>query len=401
MRYRFADCELDTDSYTLTRAGQPVAVEPQVFDLIRLLAENAGRLVTKDQMIEAIWQGRVVSEASISARISAARAAVGDTGQRQAVIRTQVRRGIEMVVPVEELADPAAPADPPPPGAEPPRQRIRYTTSADGTRLAWSAAGKGAPLLRLGHHLTHLELDWNSLVWGPAFQALAERHTLIRYDIRGAGLSERHPARNGLEAQAEDLEAVAAAAGLERFPMIATLQATPVAIRWIADNPGRVSRLVIQCGYARGRALRENAPADPAADPSIALLREGWGDPGNGYMRAWTSMFLPLVTNEEMTEFIQLLGAASGPDTIVEQRRFTDGLGAEAFLEKVDAPTLIIHPRSCAAHPLEEAQLMAAKIPDAELMVVEGANVICAPSDPGFDMQMAATLDFIAAGETG
>lgn len=399
MLYRFAGCELDTETFRFSRDGQPIALEPQVFDLLRLLVENAGRIVTRDQLIEAIWDGRIVSEATISARISAARTAVGDTGSRQAVIRTLVRRGIELVPPVETPDDATASAETP---SEKPssliRQHIRYTQSADGTRLAWSTAGNGPPLLRLGHHLTHLELDFDSMVWGGEFQTFAARHTLVRFDIRGAGLSDRHPERNTIEAHVEDVTAVAAAAALDRFPIIASLQATPVAIRWIAENPGRATRLVIQCGYARGRALREDAPADPAADPSIALLKEGWGDPSNGYMRAWASMFLPTVTQEEMTELIQIFGAASGPDTIVEQRRFIDRLGAEEYLGRVDVPTLIIHPRGCAAHPLTEAQLIAASIPDAELMVVEGNNVICTPSDPGFEAQQAAVLDFLSEG---
>ena len=165
MLYRFAGCELDTETFRFSRDGQPIALEPQVFDLLRLLVENAGRIVTRDQLIEAIWDGRIVSEATISARISAARTAVGDTGSRQAVIRTLVRRGIELVPPVETADDVTASAETPSEKPSSPiRQHIRYTQSADGTRLAWSTAGNGPPLLRLGHHLTHLELDFNSMV---------------------------------------------------------------------------------------------------------------------------------------------------------------------------------------------------------------------------------------------
>ena len=86
--------------------------------------------MTKDQLIEAIWDGRIVSEAAISTRISAARTAVGDTGKDQAIIRTVVRRGFEMVVPVDATCD--APAVP----ARSGRQKIRYATSPDGTQIA-------------------------------------------------------------------------------------------------------------------------------------------------------------------------------------------------------------------------------------------------------------------------
>jgi len=402
MRYLFANCVLDTESYRFLRDGRPVPIEPQVFDLLRLLVENAGRIVTKDELIEAIWGGRIVSEATISARISAARAAVGDTGQAQAVIRTLVRRGFELVVPVERAtaappaSAPEVEAGPAPKATE--RQRIRYAMSRDGAKIAWAVSGKGPPLLRAGHHVTHLERDWQSRLWRPEFDRLSAGHTLVRYDIRGSGLSDPLRPGDGIEAHVEDVAAVIEAAGLERFPMIATLQNTAVAVRYIAENPGRVSRLVILCGYVRGRAVRENAPADPDADPSIALLREGWGDPTNGFMRAWLSMFFPAARYEEITEFIELIGAACRPEDIAAQRRVVDSLDAEAWLGRVDAPTLVIHPRSCAPHPLSEGQLIARGVPNAELMVVDGSNVACLPSDPAWEDQIAATLAFLDEG---
>ncbi len=101
MRYTFSDCILDTNSYSFSRDGEVVSIEPQVFDLLRLLVENAGKLVTKDQLIETVWGGRIVSEATVSARINAARNAVGDNGKDQAIIRTVARRGIELIVPVD------------------------------------------------------------------------------------------------------------------------------------------------------------------------------------------------------------------------------------------------------------------------------------------------------------
>ena len=100
MRHRFGECELDTVRHLLLRAGEPVHVEPQVFDLLRLLAESGADLVTYDPMVERVWRGRVVSDATLASRVAAARAAVGDDGRRQAVIRTVPRLGVQLVVPV-------------------------------------------------------------------------------------------------------------------------------------------------------------------------------------------------------------------------------------------------------------------------------------------------------------
>ena len=104
MIYRFTDCELDTASQRLRRGGSEIAIEPQVFDLLRLLVENPLRLVTRDEIVDVVWDGRIVSESAISARIAAARKAVGDDGKRQEVIRTHHRRGLEFVALVETVA---------------------------------------------------------------------------------------------------------------------------------------------------------------------------------------------------------------------------------------------------------------------------------------------------------
>lgn len=97
MKRRFADCEIDTERHEFWRDNNLVKLEPQVFDLIALLAGNPGRLVSRDELIGAIWDGRAVSDSTIDARIAAARRAVGDDGAHQAVIETVPRRGIRLV----------------------------------------------------------------------------------------------------------------------------------------------------------------------------------------------------------------------------------------------------------------------------------------------------------------
>jgi adenylate cyclase len=99
--YRFADAELDTERYELRCQGVLRPVEPQVFDLLRYLVENRDRTVTKDELHEAIWQRRIVSESALSSRIKAARQAVNDTGNDQKIIRTLHGRGFRFVAPVE------------------------------------------------------------------------------------------------------------------------------------------------------------------------------------------------------------------------------------------------------------------------------------------------------------
>jgi len=107
MRYRFGQCEIDFDLQELRFDGEPRPIEPQVFSLIAYLIDNRDHVVSKDDLIEAVWDGRIVSDAALSSRISAARQAVGDSGQAQAIIRTVARRGFRFVAAVDEAGSPA------------------------------------------------------------------------------------------------------------------------------------------------------------------------------------------------------------------------------------------------------------------------------------------------------
>src|SRR6266481_2193179 len=87
MQFRFADHTLDTDRRELRHCGTPIAVEPQVFDLLTYLLQNRERVVSKDDLIASVWGGRIVGDSTLASRINAARKAVGDSGKKQGLIR--------------------------------------------------------------------------------------------------------------------------------------------------------------------------------------------------------------------------------------------------------------------------------------------------------------------------
>src|SRR5829696_5705815 len=105
MAFVFGDNELDLRRHELRRAGEVVHVEPQVFDLIVFLVMSRDRIVSKDEILDKIWDGRIVSEAALSSRINAARKAIGDNGNDQIFIRTFHKRGFRFVADVSERAD--------------------------------------------------------------------------------------------------------------------------------------------------------------------------------------------------------------------------------------------------------------------------------------------------------
>ncbi len=95
--FLFADHALDTDRRELRRGAAPIAVEPQVFDLLVYLVQNRDRVVSKDDLIASVWGGRIVSDSTLTSRINAARKALGDSGEKQNLIRTVARKGLRFV----------------------------------------------------------------------------------------------------------------------------------------------------------------------------------------------------------------------------------------------------------------------------------------------------------------
>jgi len=111
MRYFFADYVLDTDRRELRRSADLVAVTPQAFDLLDFLIRNRHRVVSKDDLIAAIWRRRVVSDSALTTRINAARNAIGDSARQQRVIKTLPRRGFRFIGPVQEEQESGQAAD--------------------------------------------------------------------------------------------------------------------------------------------------------------------------------------------------------------------------------------------------------------------------------------------------
>jgi TolB-like protein/Tfp pilus assembly protein PilF len=107
MRFLFGNCALDPTKRELWRDGQAVHLEPQVFDLLLHLVRNRDKVISKDDMLAAVWGGRIVSESTLSNRINAARRAIGDSGDQQGLIRTVPRRGLRFVADVREEPDPS------------------------------------------------------------------------------------------------------------------------------------------------------------------------------------------------------------------------------------------------------------------------------------------------------
>jgi len=105
VQFLFTDYTLDKDRRELRRRSQPIAVEPQVFDLLVYLVQNRDRVVKKDDLFASVWGGRIVSDSTLTTRINAARRAIGDSGDEQKLIRTISRRGFRFIGAVRTQLD--------------------------------------------------------------------------------------------------------------------------------------------------------------------------------------------------------------------------------------------------------------------------------------------------------
>ncbi|MGE0501345.1 MAG: alpha/beta fold hydrolase [Rhizobiaceae bacterium] len=388
MTYRFGRCELDLATRELRVDGLPRAVEPQVFDLILYLIDHRDRVVSQDDLIAAIWNGRTVSDSAIAARISAARTAIGDDGRRQEWIRTIPRRGFRFV---------GSPDSPPnvPAAREASRQRVAFCRSADGVRIAYATSGAGTPLVKAGNWLTHLEHDWRSPIWRPFLDRLNRRFEVVRYDQRGNGLSDWEVGELPLDRFVDDLEAVVEAAGLERFALYGASQGAPIAIAFAARRPEMVSHLILQGGFERGRLVRASEEEREKGQAILTLIRHGWGQPGSVFINAFATMFIPDGDREQIESLADLQRETTSPGNAARLRAAVDAFDAGPFLAEVKAPTLVLHARHDAIQPLEEGRRLAAGIANAEFVLLESRNHVILPQEPAWPVLFDAIERFV------
>jgi DNA-binding winged helix-turn-helix (wHTH) protein len=389
MILKFRDFQLDSRQCILLRGGEPVSMEPQVFDLLALFVGRAGQLVHRDEMIAEVWGGRIVSEAAISSRIAAVRKAIGDDGRRQELLQTVQRRGFRFIAEVENVE--TAPQGPDA-GAE---QQIRIAHSRDGTGIAYAVSGSGPPLMRAGHFLTHLELDWSSPIWRPMLDRLGQSFTLTRYDQRSTGLSDPNPPSLELDRLCDDLEAVADAVGLERFPIFAASQGVPVSIAFAVRNPHRVSGLVLYGGYAQGRSVRSSEEENRTAEAILTIIRNGWGQSGGAFARAFATTYMPDATKEQLDGMAEMQLRSATAENAAALRAAIDRFDITSLLRSVHAPTLVLHVSEDAVHPVSQGRLLAAEIPNARLHVMEGRNHVPVPHDPCWEEILSVTVRFL------
>ena len=399
MTYRFETFELDTDRYELRRDGEAVRMEPQVFDVLAYLVEHHDRMVPKDELLEKVWGDKYISEAAVNSRLMAARRAVGDSGKEQRLIKTMHGRGFRFVGEVNAAASvvtspseaaPIAPAS----AADEIDQVVRFCTASDGVSIAYATMGEGPPLLKAPNWLTHLEYEHESPVWRHWWQALAQDHTLIRFDQRGSGLSDRNVEDLSFEAWIRDLEAVADASGQQTFDLLGISQGGAVAVEYAIRHPERVRRMVIYGAYTRGRLARGDSLSMFQA--TLTLMREGWGRDNPAYRQIFTSQFLPDATTEQMKWFNELQRISTSGENAARIQETGSGINILDRLPLVSAPTLVLHAIGDERVPFSEGRLIASLIPNARLVSLDSRNHLTRADEPAWQKLVTEVRTFLS-----
>lgn len=392
--YRFEDCELDLHQFELRRGSEVIHVEPQVLDVLVYLIANRDRLVPKSELLDVVWGDRFVSESALTSRLKEARRAVGDDGQQQRVIATVHGRGYRFVAQVVEDADGAAAAE----ETSGLLQDIRYCMSPDGVCVAYATAGDGPPLVKAANWLTHVELDWESPIWGHWLHALAERRRLIRYDERGCGLSDWDVADFSFDAWVDDLELVVDSVGVDRFPLLGVSQGGAVAIAYAVRHPERVTKLILSGAYSRGRLVRaETADERDEAALDLDIARVGWRRNDDTFRTVFASQFLPDGTRELWGAFNDLQRATTSTDNVVKFLEVFARVDVSRLAPKVRCPTLVLHSRGDLRVPQSQARELAALIPASRLVLLNSRSHILTEHEPAWPVFLAEIEGFLAS----
>jgi len=282
----------------------------------------------------------------------------------------------------------------PPPRYE---QEIHFCTTADGVQLAYSRMGSGPPLVKTGNWMTHLEFDFETPIWRHLYRELSRDQTLIRYDARGNGLSDRDVEEVSFETYVSDLEAVVDAAGLERFALFGISQGCAVSIGYAVRHPERVTHLILLGGYAVGWAKRARSAAEKEQGAAmLSLVRLGWGQETPSFRQLWTSQFMPDATKEQADWFNELERISISPEQAVRTLIATGDTDVSALLAQVPVPALVLHSRDDARVPFDQGRRLAAGIPGARFVPLASRNHLILEDEPAFPRLLEEMRRFLA-----
>jgi pimeloyl-ACP methyl ester carboxylesterase/DNA-binding CsgD family transcriptional regulator len=279
------------------------------------------------------------------------------------------------------------------------KHETRFCTSPDGVGLAYAISGHGPPLVKASNWMTHLDYERESPVWRHWVRELSRGQTLIRFDERGCGLSDRQfDGTPTLETYVRDLTAVVDAAKLERFALLGLSGGGPTAIQYAATNPERVSRLVLYGTWARGRSWRGGGQ-DEQSRLLGDLIRVGWGGAIPAFRQVFSSIYIPSAGEEQRRWYDDLQQASSSGEMAARLWQSRSHIDISDTARRITQPALVLHARQDRAVPYEEGRRLASLLPDARFVTLESDNHILQQCEPAWQAFLAEVRAFLGDDE--
>jgi class 3 adenylate cyclase/pimeloyl-ACP methyl ester carboxylesterase len=276
-------------------------------------------------------------------------------------------------------------------------QEIRFCSSVDNVRLAWTVNGEGPTVVKAPNWIGHLELDWRNPGTGPIITAVAEKWRLVRFDQRGNGLSDWDIGEISFDRFVDDLESVFDAAAVDRAPIIAISQGCAIAAAFAARRPERVSAIVMIGGFPQGRDKRRSKRELDHAAAVRAMMATGWDDPYPSLRDLLAHLIVPAASEEERRQYAEDMRQIISPENMARFRQAFDAIDITHLLRDVTAPCLVLHCGGDRLQPVEQGRAFAAGLPDARFIVYDSANHAPTENDPAWPLMKREIQEFLAA----
>ncbi|MGI9407871.1 MAG: alpha/beta fold hydrolase [Hyphomicrobiaceae bacterium] len=371
MKYSFDEFTIDTSAFEIRRNGEDLAVEPKVLDLLILLVANHDRALSKEDLLAEVWNGRIVSDATLSTCIKSARKLLGDDGTRQKYIRTIHGRGFRFNVAPEVWPDVRADAADINAHAKSgfARPQTRYARSSD-VHIAYQLFGEGpANLVLAPGFVSHIDNYWDHPRVARWLRELASFARVAMFDKRGTGLSDQVPDLPGMDERMDDVRAVMDAVGFERAAIMGISEGGSLSALFAASHPDRCQALILYGAFAQFTSW---FPTEEALQGLFDYIETSWGT-GTSLPQFAPSMAGDASFTEWWGKF-ERLGAT--PGAAIALMRMNSQIDLTHILESINVPTLVIHRREDVLIDVEGGETLATKIPGARYVELSGPDHI-------------------------
>ena len=262
-------------------------------------------------------------------------------------------------------------------------QRIAFARSKDKTTIAYALSGEGPPLVRAGTWLTHVHHDWDSPFLGHWLRFMSERHTLVRYDPRGCGLSQNDVGAFTFDDWVADLEAVVDRLELQSFPLFGMSQGGAVAAEYAIRHPERVTHLTLYAPLVTGWRGRTSSSAQQW-QLMEQLVLTGWGEANMAFPSMFAHLFVPQSPPETRHWYAELQRKMATKEVASRFMSVLAELSMFRRLKEIRVPTLVIQIAHDQVVDPRRAAGIASEIPGSEFVSIDSGNHILLEDEPGW-----------------